>query len=178
MVLERLEEAAATLDSIASSIRRGIRPAETIAENRANTAIYTISEAFEELALALRRLKCIADAKGIKDSSVVGLCTTWRLYESDGGLVLLRIKPETVIAIRDGHVTFHRDVYKLEAEGATVKLCKWNYCKTINPLDREKIMKELPQIFYLLRSISNMVRKTAESIQLCARREAAECARL
>ena len=178
MVLERLEEAAATLDSIASNIRRGVRPAETMTENRANTAIYTISEAFEELALALRRLKCIADAKGVKDSAVVGLCTTWRLYESDGGIVLLRIKPETVITIRDGRVMFHRDIYKLEAEGTTVKLCKWNYCKTINPLDREKIIEELSQIFYLLRGISKMVRKTADSIQLCARREAPECARL
>jgi len=177
MVLERLAEAASLLDSMASRVRRVIKPAESLVESRANSAIYTVAEILAELSQTLRRMECIAKSKEAK-GRVVSLCTTWRIFERDGGITALRIKPETVITIADGRLFFHRDIYRLEAQGSIVKVCKWNYCKEIDPGDRERIVEELSQIFYLLRGVANMVRKTADSILLCARKEAPECARI
>jgi hypothetical protein len=177
MVLERLAEAASLLESMASRVRRTIKPAESLAESRANSAIYTIAEMLAELSQTLQRMECIAKARESK-GKVLSLCTTWRIFERDGGVSAVRIKPETVITVSDGRLFFHRDIYRLEAQGSIVKVCKWNYCKEIDPSDREKIIDELSQIFYLLRGVANMVRKTADSIVLCARKEAPECARI
>ncbi|WP_168371259.1 hypothetical protein [Pyrodictium occultum] len=176
-IVERLEEAARSLEALASQIRRGIGPAESLIENRANTAISAIADTVDHIAEALRRLRCIAEARGAKDR-VVPLCVTWRALEEDGGLVLVRVKPETVISLRGGRLVFHRGNTRLEAEGRRVRLCKLSYCKEFDPADRRQIVEELPQIFYLLRGISNNVRKTLESIIVCARREAPNCTRI
>ncbi|HIQ23920.1 MAG TPA: hypothetical protein EYH50_02600 [Pyrodictium delaneyi] len=176
-VLERLEEVARSLEAIANRIRESVGPAESLAESRANTAIYSISEAIEEISMSLRKLKCIAEAKGA-EGSVLAICTTWRVFEQDGGLVAVRVKPETVISFREGKLVFHRGNVRMEVEGRRVKLCKLHYCKEVDPTNRKQVIEELPQIFYLLRGVTNNVRKTLDSTNVCARREAPACTRI
>jgi hypothetical protein len=88
------------------------------------------------------------------------------------------VKPETVISFREGRLVFHRGDARMEVEGRRVKLCKLNYCKEVDPTNRKQVMEELPQIFYLLRGVSNNVRKTLDSTNVCARREAPACTRI
>ncbi len=176
-MVERLADAASLLESISSRVRRAVKPAESLAESRANTAIYNIAEMLAELASTLRRMECIAKSREAR-GAVVSLCTTWRIFERDGGIAVVRIKPETVIRVSDGELFFHHDIYRLEARGDIVRICKWGYCKDVDPRDREKVIEELSQIFYLLRGVQNAVRKAADSILLCARKEAPECARI
>lgn len=177
--LEALEEAAKTVEAMANRMRGTVRPAESLAENKANNLIYTVSELLDELAIALRRLRCIGEAAGAEGGKVKTICTTWRIVEGDGsGLMLIRIKPETVVRLGDGRLFFHRGVVRMEAEGTRVKLCKWSYCKEFNTADREGIIRELPQLLYLLRHVANAIRKSAEAVLVCARQSAAECVRL
>ena len=177
MALEGLESAASTLSSMAERIRGAVRPAETFAENRANNTIYVVSELIDELANTMKRLKCIGEAVGASGKVPV-VCTTWRILEVDGGVAAVRVKPETVVKVADGRLFFHRDNVRMEVEGLRVKLCKWNYCKEFSAANREELMRELPQVIYLLRFVGNAVRKTAEAALVCARREASECVRI
>jgi len=175
--LERLDEVARSLEAIANRIRESVGPAESLLESRANTAIYAVSETLDEISAALRRLRCIAEAKGA-EGKVLTICTTWRVLEHNGGLIAIRVKPETVISFRDGKLVFHRDNVRMEVEGRRVKLCKWSYCKEVDPTNRKQVMEELPQIFYLLRGVANAVHKIFEATNLCARREAPDCTRI
>jgi len=177
MSTERLEELASVLSTTAQRIRAAIKPAESLLESRANTVLSSLSDSLDELSTALRRLKCIADEKK-PEGKIKQLCTTWRLFEHGDGLLLVRIKPETVIAFREGRILFHRDHVAMEASGTEVKLCRWSYCKEFSALDRKAIMESLPQLIYLLRHVANAIRKTYESITLCARKEAPTCARI
>ncbi len=178
MALEGLEAAARGVEALATRMREVVRPAESLAENKANNIIYTISELLDEIALAIRRLKCIAEVAGAEEGKVSTICTTWRLFESDGSTVFVRIKPETVIRVEPGRLFFHRGTVRMAVEGTRVRMCKWSYCKEFDTARRETIIEELPQILYILRHISNAVRKSAEAALVCARRTAAACVRI
>jgi len=175
---EPLEMAAKSLEAMAVRMRESVRPAETLTENKANNIVYTISELLDEFAIALRRMRCIAETAGAEGGRVKTICTTWRILPTDNGLMLVRVKPETVVTLRDGRFFFHRDVVRMEVEGTRVKLCKWNYCKEFNTANREEIIEELPQILYLLRHAANALRKSAEAVLVCAREKAPSCVRL
>ncbi len=177
MSTERLEELASVLGTVAQRIRGAIKPAESLLESRANTVLSSLSDSLESLSTALRRLKCIADEKK-PEGRIKALCTTWRVYEHNSGFFVVRVKPETVISLRDGKVFFHRGHVRVEISGTDIKLCRWNYCKEFSALDRKAIIENLPQLIYLLRHVSNAIRKTYEAITLCARREAPTCARI
>jgi len=175
---EPLELAAKNLEAIANRMRESVRPAETLIENKANNVVYTISELLDELAIALRRLRCIGETAGTEGGKVKTICTSWRLIPSNGGLMLIRVRPETVVALRGGKVFFHRDIVRMEVEGTRVKLCKWSYCKEFNASNRDEVIKELPQILYLLRHVANALRKSGEAVLVCAKERAPSCVRL
>ncbi len=177
MALDALEAAAAGVAAIANRIRSAIRPAESLAENRANNTLYVVADLLDTLATTLQRLKCVGESVGA-GGSVASVCTTWRIVGRDGGVVVIRLRPETVIRFEGGRLFFHRDHVRMEADAARVKICKWGYCKEFSTTNREEVIRELPQIIYILRFVGNAVRKTAEAAQVCARREAPECARL
>jgi hypothetical protein len=177
--LEPLEAAARTLEAYANRMREAVQPAETLIENKANNTIYTISELLDELAIALRRLRCIGETAGAEGGAVKTICTSWRIIpSSDGGLTLIRVKPETVVSLRDGRVFFHRGIVRMEVEGTRVKMCKWGYCKEFNTTNRDEMIPELPQILYILRHVANAIRKSAEAVLVCARNKAPSCVRL
>ena len=175
---ELVGSAAAGLEAVAERIRASVRPAESMAEVRANNTVYNIAEVVDELARAMKRLKCVMDAVGGSKGSVAAACTSWRVYAPNGGVAAVRVKPETVIRFADGRLVFHHDHVRMEVEGTRVKLCKWSYCKEFDAADRKAVIEELPQIIYLLRFVSNAARKSLDAITLCARKEAPECARL
>jgi len=177
MSTERLEELASILGATAQRIRSAIKPAESLLESRANTVLSSLSDSLEALSTALRRLKCIADEKK-PEGKLKQICTTWRIFEQNHGFFVIRIKPETVISLRDGRILFHRGDSRIEVSGTDVKLCRWSYCKEFSALDHKAIIADLPQILYLLRHVANAIRKTYEAITLCARREAPTCARI
>ena len=58
-----------------------------------------------------------------------------------------------------------------------MKLCKWRYCKEVDPARREEVMEILPQLNYLLREVGWHVTKSHEAIVLCAKREEPSCLR-
>lgn len=177
MGVERLDELAAALSASARRVRSSIRPAESLVESRVNTVLSSLSDSLEDLATAVRRLKCVAE--NVKASgAVASLCTSWRVFEQDGELVVLRVKPETVVALREGAVVVQRGEWRAEVSGALVKLCRWNYCKEFSAADREAVARELPQITYLLRGLLNTAAKVLSSVTLCARKEAPSCARI
>ncbi|BEP17094.1 hypothetical protein PYJP_04460 [Pyrofollis japonicus] len=177
MSIERLEELSGMLASIAHRVRASIRPAESLLESRANTVLSSLSDSLEALSIAIKRLKCIADEK--KPEGVIKqVCVTWRIFEQDGGFYVVRLKPETTISLRDGTIRFHRDHVLLEISGTTARLCRWNYCKEFNMLDRRTLIEHLPQLIYLLRHVSNAIRKTHEAVTICAKKEAPTCARI
>lgn len=175
---EPLETAARSLEAMANRMRESVRPAETLVENKANNVVYTISEMLDEIALALKRLRCIGEAAGAEGGKVKALCTSWRIVPGGDGLILVRVKPETVMSLREGRFSFHRGVARMEVEGTRVKLCKWSYCKEFNTANRDEIVAELPQILYLLRHVANAARKSSEAVLVCAKEKAPSCVRL
>lgn len=178
-LVELVGSSVSGLETIAERMRSSVRPAESMAEVKANNIVYTLAEVVEELARGLKRLRCTAEASEVKGDRVASLCTSWRLYRGgEGGIVVLRVKPESVIRFDGGRLFFHRDHVRMEVEGTRVRLCRWSYCKEFDAADRRSIIEEMPQILYLLRFVANAVRKTVEAATVCARREAPECARL
>ncbi len=174
MVFDVVNGVVATLNSAANRIRSAIGEAAGLHEQRANTAMYSISELLEKLASMLRMAKCIAEKIGAEEP-IASLCTTWRLMVSDGKPMLVRVKPATTIAYRDGAIVFQRGDVRLELAGNMVKLCKWNYCKELDPARRDKVLEILPQLFYLLREVGLYVNKSYEALRLCAKQQYSDC---
>lgn len=177
-LVERLEEAAKTLEELVEKMRSSIRPAESLAEVKANNVVYNIAELIEEIARSMKKLHCISQAVKASDERVVPVCTSWRLYTDGDAIILLRIKPETVIRFDGNSLFFQRDHLRFKVTGTTVKLCRYNYCKEFNAVNRSEVVSNLQRILYILRFVGNAVRKSSESITLCARKEAPECARI
>lgn len=176
MAFDAVTGVVATLNAAVKRIRDAVGEARSLAEQRANTAMYTVSELLERLADTLAKAKCVVEAKG-GQPPVASLCVTWRLMEVDGTPMLIRVKPATAIAVRDGSIVFQRDHVLLELRGNTVRLCKWKYCKEVDPARREQVLEILPQLNYLLREVGWHVNKTHEAMILCARREEPSCLR-
>ncbi len=175
-MFEAVTGVVATLNAAVKRIRDAIGEARTLAEQRANTAMYNVSELLELIADMLSKAKCIVEARG-GEPPVASLCTTWRLMEIDGTPMLIRVKPATAIAVREGSIVFQRDHVYLELRGNKVKLCKWKYCKELDPAKREEVLEILPQLNYLLREVGWHVTKSHEAIILCAKREEPSCLR-
>jgi hypothetical protein len=176
MAFESVDGVVATLNSAVKRIRDAISEARTLTEQRANTAMYNISELLELIASMLSRAKCIVAAKG-GSPPVAQLCSTWRLIEVEDTPLLIRTKPATAIAVRGGAIVFQRDHVYMELRGGKVKLCKWKYCKEVDPASRSQVTEILPQLNYLLREVSWHVVKSYEALTLCAKREEPSCLR-
>ncbi len=176
MAFESVDGVVATLGAAVRRIREAMGEAGTLTEQRANTAMYNVSELLELVADMLSKAKCVAEAKG-GSPPVVQLCATWRLLEVEGVPMLIRTKPATAIAVREGAVVFQRDHVVLELRGNKVRLCKWKYCKELDPASREQVMEILPQLNYLLREVGWHVTKSHEAMVLCAKREEPSCLR-
>ncbi len=176
MAFDTVTGVIATLNAAVRRIREAVGEARSLAEHRANTAIYSISDLLEMVADTLSKAKCVVEAKGGKPP-IASFCSTWRLIEIDGTSMLIRVKPATAIAVRDGGIVFQRDHVLLELRGNVVKLCKWKYCKEVDPTRRDQVLEMLAQINYLIREVGWHVSKTHEAMVLCARREEPSCLR-
>ncbi len=162
---------------VAKKVRSGIKPADSIVLNRANTILASISESIESIASSLRKMDCMLTRSSRKSGVVENVCGGWRIYEVNSKIVIARTDPGTVISWDNSVFTFHEKDTRLEVKGGIARLCRGSYCKEVDVFAREKWVDDIPQIFYLLRRIQSYSSKILQSTLECARREVPECVR-
>jgi len=175
-VAEQLALAVKGIDSVTSRIRSSIKPARSLVEVKINNTLHSIANVFEEIGLGLRRLKCIVEVSRVEGENI-GICGTWRITSNDSSLIIARLKQATVMRFEPNKVLFYSKGSKIVAEGASINMCKGDYCREVNLADTRTLREQLQQVIYLLKPLLNSAAKVMEAITVCARREAPDCAR-
>ena len=160
--------------SIARRIRGSIGEARSLAESRANTLMSSLSSIVERIGFIAGRIACIAEARGAS-GPYASVCSSWRIVSSDGRVMVLRVKPATVIVLSGGVLRFARSGALLEASGTKLRLCKRGFCEEVDAADRREVLERLSELSYLVREVGLYVEKSLNSVMLCARREAPSC---
>ncbi len=175
--LVSLSSVSRALLGVAERVKSGVKPADSIVLNRANTILASISESIESIASSLKKMDCMLTRSSGKSEVVKSVCGGWRIYEADGRVLITRTDPGTVISWSSSMFIFYEKDTKLEIKDNTARLCRGSYCKEVDLFAREKWVDDIPQIFYLLRRIQSYSSKILQSMLECARREAPECVR-
>lgn len=173
-----LGDTVTSLERLTRNMVAHVKPSETPLAQIAGNIVHAVAELVDDIARSIKRLQCIMQATKTPESRIVPVCTSWRLYVSDNSLVLVRLKPETVIRFSDSNLFFQSSHVSLEVTGTTIKLCRHGYCRDFNTLSHSLQDLNLQQVQYILRFVSNLVKKATSSITLCARKVAPDCARI
>ena len=174
MSVGRLDEAVSFARGLASKIRDSMGPAESLAHAKALTQMSNTAMVLDELAEMLERARCLAadSIRKVGNSTLARFCSTWQLIEDGDRLILSRTKPATSLEYENGKLRFYRqeEEIRMEAEPGKIKICRYNtMCIEYNPTNIDDIIKNLPEITYLMRHLMNAVRKSREALIVCAK---------
>jgi len=175
VVFERIDEAVAVLERTIASVRDNMSSSTSLVDQKINSVMADIVELLEKISEILRKSKCVVIQKG--GAGIEPFCGHWRLIERDSSVILYRLKPASAITYENGSIRFVRDDVKLELANGRLKLCKWNYCKEINPSSRNEIKPIIPQLTYLVREVGWHVSKSLEGLNACIRQTVPQCLR-
>ncbi len=180
MSVGRLDEAVSFARNLASKIRESMGPAESLAQSKALTQMTNTAMVLDELAEILERARCLAadSLRKVGNATLSRFCSTWQLVEDGERLILSRTKPATSLEYENGKLRFYRqeEEIRMEAEPGRVKICRYNtMCIEYNPTSMDDIIRNLPEITYLMRHLMNAVRKSRDALVVCARLSKPAC---
>ena len=139
--------------------------------------LHQIAAMVNHLAEIARKLECASRRKESR-GRVANPVSSWMVIEDDGRTMIVRVKPATVITVKDSAIVFVRDHVRLEASTSMVKLCKWRYCKQVDLSKPQSALDYLQQLTYLVREVSWYVSKSIEGLNAALKKEAPECLRI
>ena len=175
VAFERIDEAVAVLERTIASVRDNMSSSTSLIDQKINSVMAGIIELLEKIGEILRKSKCVVAQKG--GANIEPFCGHWRLIEHDSSVIVYRLKPAATIVYENGSLRFARDNVELELANGRLKLCKWGYCKEINPSSRDEIKPIIPQLTYLIREVGWYISKSLEGLNACLRQTAPQCLR-
>jgi len=175
VAFERIDEAVAVLEKTIANVRGNMSSSTSLIEQKINSVMAGIAELLDKISEILRKSKCAVIQK--KGAGMEPFCGHWRLVEHGDSVIVYRLKPATAIVYEGGSLRFVRDNVKLELTNGRLKLCKWGYCKEINPSNRNEIKQIIPQLTYLVREVGWHLGKSLEGLNACLRQTVPQCLR-